>query len=457
MQFQAVCSKWSKKLTLSINAHSIDEAKRILHSQGYSIIEIKEVSDTSLSQWGNFFFFDVVVNGVVQTGKIQSDDIFKAYRKLVEDLKYMVRYIYTSPNATDEQKKIITAKVKDGYRLYVESMGGEIVEEPKKNLTIDEQEIQDFSPQLLRELEKYSKLIDDTIEKIQNLLIRNHETIEPRQKSQLERIELELVQIKGTKNFWKIQWILEDSLKQVGAIELDILKKWMIKEKEQFLLETNQLLKEIWSGERIQTEEQKQKSVEYQLGSFFEKIKTWGSREKEVSPGLDQKKKVDTHSFIYLKNKRELDIYKKSLSKNDREIISALFSFRWKQLKRLFLKRKLLSQNIQIIDNRIKNKNISYTRIIHGVGRYGDMFFSVLQSMATLMFSILFLFTLTYILLTTADSLRILEVTFVEKSMFLVTIFSIFVACFLFVRNWITFIFTGILFVFLLGFFLTNF
>lgn len=143
----------------------------------------------------------MVVNGTIQTGKIQSDDIFKAYRKLVEDLKYTVRYIYTSPNATDEQKKIITAKVKDGYRLYVESTGGEFVEEPKKNLTIDEQEIQDFSPQLLRELEKYSKLIDDTIEKIQNLLIRNHETIEPRQKSQLERIELELVQIKGTKNF----------------------------------------------------------------------------------------------------------------------------------------------------------------------------------------------------------------------------------------------------------------
>lgn len=47
----------------------------------------------------------------------------------------------------------------------------------------------------------------------------------------------------------------------------------MIKEKEQFLQETNQLLKEIGSGERIQTEEQKKQTVEYYVGSFFEKLK----------------------------------------------------------------------------------------------------------------------------------------------------------------------------------------
>ena len=46
--------------------------------------------ETSLAQEGNFFFFDSLING-----KIQSDDIFKAYRKLIEDLKYDVLAIYT--------------------------------------------------------------------------------------------------------------------------------------------------------------------------------------------------------------------------------------------------------------------------------------------------------------------------------------------------------------------------
>ena len=59
------------------------------------MIEIQEVVETSLAQEGNFFFFDSLINGNIQTGKIQSDDIFKAYRKLIEDLKYDVLAIYT--------------------------------------------------------------------------------------------------------------------------------------------------------------------------------------------------------------------------------------------------------------------------------------------------------------------------------------------------------------------------
>lgn len=459
MIFQAVCSKWSKKLTLSIHANSLDEAKKLLHKQGYSIIEIKEVHEDVVNHDANFFFFDIIINWSIQTGKIQSDDIFKAYRKLVEDLKYTVQYIYTTPSASEDQKKIITAKVKDGYRLYIESTGGQFKEEPKKNLTIDEQEIQEFSPQLLRELEKYAKLTDETIEKIQNLLIRNHATITPDQKGSLERIELELVQIKWTRNFKKIQWVLEDSLKQIWAIELDILKKGMIKEKEQFLQETNQLLKEIGSGERIQTEEQKKQTVEYYVGSFFEKLKdfwkhTTNTEDTVVGGG---RKKIDVNSFIYLKSKRELDIYKKSLSKNNKEIFSAFFSFQWTKLKRLLLKRKLLSQNIHIIDNRIKNKNISYTRIIYGVEYYIKMFFVFVRAIATFSLYILFLFSLTYIALTTADTLGMLRVVFIGKSIFFITMFSLFIASALFVRNWISLFVVWGLFLFLFWFLLANF
>lgn len=97
---------------------------------------------------------------------------------------------------SEDQKKLITAKVKDGYSMYLESIGGKVEE---KNTTapnpLDEEEL-DFSPQLLKELQKYSKIIDETITKIQNLLIKNHDTITAEQKAILERIEVDLVQIK---------------------------------------------------------------------------------------------------------------------------------------------------------------------------------------------------------------------------------------------------------------------
>jgi hypothetical protein len=61
------------------------------------------------------------MNGMIKSGKIQSDDIFKAYKKLIEDLDYKIEYIYTSEGMDEEQKKVITAKVKDGYTMYLQS------------------------------------------------------------------------------------------------------------------------------------------------------------------------------------------------------------------------------------------------------------------------------------------------------------------------------------------------
>jgi len=98
MQFQAICSKANKKLTLSLTANNIDEARSILHGQGYSIMEIKELdySPQDINSKSNFFYFDIRINDQIKTGKIQSDDVFKSYKKLIDDLGYDVVYIYTN-------------------------------------------------------------------------------------------------------------------------------------------------------------------------------------------------------------------------------------------------------------------------------------------------------------------------------------------------------------------------
>lgn len=435
MQFQAVCSKWNKKMTLSLTASSIEEARSLLHKQGYSIIEIQEVLDTSLLEWGNFFYFDTIINGVAQSGKIQSDDIFKAYRKLVEDLKYEVIFIYTSENMSEDQKKLITAKVKDGYNMYLESIGKKIDDMAQEKSKVDDEQME-LSPQLLKEIEKYSKIIDETTIKIQNLLIKNHDVITVEQKSILERMEVELVQIKWLKNLWKLQSVLEESLKKIGAVEVELLKKGMIAERKKFLSETNKLLQWIGSSEKIQTEEEKKQDIWYQLNSLLGKISSSKKTEKSVS----EWGKIDTNSFIYFKNKRELDIYKKASEKNNRAILSAIFSFKFSLLRRLILKRRLLKQNIQIIENRLSGKMVSYTKIAHGFGYYVDVFFSGIAGISAILSIGLFFYALLYISLDIFSKFWWIYFSLWDKSPFFLVLVSLLSLVFSFIRGFVSLI-----------------
>ena len=405
--------------------------------------------ETSLAQEGNFFFFDSLINGNIQTGKIQSDDIFKAYRKLIEDLKYDVLAIYTVEWMSDDQKKIITAKVKDGYRMYLESIGQKIEEKPD---ILKNEDNEDFSPQLLKEIEKYGKDIDETILKIQNLLVKNHETITEEQKAVLERIEMELVSIKWMRNVGKMQSTLEDSLKQIGTIELEILKKWMIKEKAKFLAETNKLLQSIGSSEKIQTEEEKQSSLEYKFQSFLGRFANEKKTEKTES-----KNKIDTNSFIYFKNKRELDIYKKAHHSNYSAIIRALFTGKFSLLKRLLLKRRLLLQNIQIIENRLQNKTVSYTKLVHGFDYYVRSFFDGVSAIGTIISVGLFFYIFLYIILNALDGMKIIELVLQSKSSLFLALFSLFTLGITLIRGWKTMILIIPCFLLIFSFLSTNF
>ncbi len=118
-------------------------------------------------------------------------------------------------------------------------------------------------------------------------------------------------------------------------------------------------MKQIGSSNRINTASDD--DIGKKITDFFEKIQ----KKQEVKPAQEeQKKKVDTNSFVFYRNLRELNIYKENLKETQMRILKALFSFQFQDLKRLLLKKKLLSQNITIIDNRIHNRNISYTKVV---------------------------------------------------------------------------------------------
>lgn len=433
MQFQAVCSKSSKKLTLTLTATTLEEAREMLHRQGYSIIEIHPIEASTES--GNFFYFDAVINGVTQTGKIQSTDIFKSYKKLIEDLKYDVRYIYTTESMPEDQKRIITAKVKDGYRLYKESIGEEVEERPKEKYSREEIDMRDVSPEIIKEIAKYNGIIDATIIKIQNIFLKYHDTITPEFKTRLEFLENNLIQNKWTRNLWRIKSVVEQALITIWEIEVSLLKLGMTEEKKKFLEETNALLKQVGSKDRIQTEQEKQQSFGYKLNSFLDVFTK--KKPKEV----EQINKKDTSSFSYFKNKRELDIYKKKLTSLEFSLIKAIVTFHFTEVKRLYLKRRLIRQNIQIIDNRINNRVISYTKIIHGVDYYFSLFFKFLSLITTILFYSVFFYTLAFILLHTLNGFWLIHATVAGKTIFIVTITVIITFFLSYIRGWYTLIF----------------
>ncbi len=449
MQFQATCSKWNKKLILTLTANDINQARNTLHSQWYSIIEIHENLEWPING-GNFFYFDAKVSGILQSWKIQSTDIFKSYKKLTEDLKYDIIYIYTNEWMPEEAKKLITAKVKDGYRLYRESLGDDMdLEDERKLRTEDQKEMEEISWEVLREIDKYWKVIDSSIEKIHHLLLKYHKIILPEQKIKLESLENILTQTKWTKNIWKIRTTIENWLRVIWETELSLLKIGMTEDKEDFLKETNALLKEVGSKEKIESKEDKENSLEYKLNHLF----SWSNNTEIV----EKKAKKDVNSFMYFKNKRELDIYKKKLNSTEIEILKSLFSFKFSQLKKLFLKRKLISQNIEIIFNRINNRNISYTKMVHGIEYYITNFFIAIELISNILFYAIFIYTITYIVFHTLDILLIFPSYITGKSILLITLFTILSLFLSYIRNIkSTFLFVPI-FIFLVYFLSINF
>jgi polyribonucleotide nucleotidyltransferase len=173
----------------------------------------------------------------------------------------------------------------------------------------------------------------------------------------------------------------------------------MTAEKKQFLEETNALLKQVGSRERIESKEQKENSLEFKINNFFKKpVKA------EVKSTEKKEEKKDVNSFIYFKNKRELAIYSKKLSSTELDIIKSIFTFQFSKVRKLLLRRKLISQNIEIIDNRINNRVISYTQMVHGVEYYVDNIFAAIKLITNVLTYTLFLYTLSYITLIILNS-----------------------------------------------------
>jgi DNA-dependent RNA polymerase auxiliary subunit epsilon len=59
--FHVVCAKDNKKIELVLKFNSVEEVKKWLHKQNYSIINIEEIKDEMINKTG-LFYFDTIIN-----------------------------------------------------------------------------------------------------------------------------------------------------------------------------------------------------------------------------------------------------------------------------------------------------------------------------------------------------------------------------------------------------------
>lgn len=171
--FQAVCAKNNKKIELIVRYNSLEEARVDLHKQGYSIIDIKQIEERETI--GQVFYFEILLDGKKKSGQIQSGDIFKAYIKLVDDLKYNVVAIYEDINSSPEEKAFVTSKIQASYLLYKQqNTKKEGIKEVKIEQTAQKtNDASDISLSYVgKEIQTYYGLIDKILLKIETLLVK---------------------------------------------------------------------------------------------------------------------------------------------------------------------------------------------------------------------------------------------------------------------------------------------
>lgn len=214
--FQVVCAKNNRKIELIVRYNSLEEARADLHTQGYSIIDIKQIEERT--DVGQVFYFEILLDGKKKSGQIQSGDIFKAYIKLVDDLKYNVVSIYEDINSSPEEKAFVTSKIQASYLLYKEQNNKK---EVKKEVKIEQStqksnDASDISTSYVgKEIQMYYGLIDRILLKIETLLTRYATEISNERKGKLQEIHITLKQLKNTTNIDKLRLISERALLRI--------------------------------------------------------------------------------------------------------------------------------------------------------------------------------------------------------------------------------------------------
>ena len=407
--FKVEVSKWLEKYSFIRKQESEMLLKEELHKEGFSILSIVEIGDAEIS--GNKFFFEINQNWILKTWTIVSNDLFKAYLKIKDELKYDLVYLYYDKKTTLEEKQKIIHELKEQYRIYLKANKKEIekkeIEEKQKIKEVVEEDISSF--QMKKELDEIYKIIDKVLVKIKYFLDQETwEYLTFEKKEKLREIYNVIIKLKSSTNIPKLRQIWELALTKIWELELQILENKKLKEYELLVLETNKLLKEVWSKK---TFIQKEKDIKYILAQFLKDIKSffdfWKTKKIKVE--------IDTKSLSYLKTKLLIEKYEEKLKEINKEIINNFVIYliptekNKEQKINYFLRKKVIKQNLMILKAKLTGKTFSYTKIVKWYDYFIEKFINLLQFFTLPIFIIIIIYSIIFLILNLLSYFKFFE------------------------------------------------
>lgn len=393
--YKIAVSKDGKKYNIVFKAENESIARERVHKEWYSILSIEEIFDKH--EIGDTFIFEWYKSWEFKHWKIVWNDIFKSYVKLRKDLEYDVIYIYSEKDESisEEHKKKIIEELKEEYNIYYSSWKKDKIDELREKIKKDKEENKKLDNfYLKKELEDVNILLEKVLSKLEGMIYwTSFIKVDTILKDKLKLIYNEIIKLKKTTNISKLREIWELALLKIWKIELDELEKTKNKESRILLLETNKLLRKIWSkGQFIE----KDRDVVYQLKYILNSIKNIFS-EIKISR---KKESVDKESHSYVKNLLYLSKYKDFYKENTKLILKNFYKFIYdKELKdEIFLSRSVIKQNIVLLKAKEKWVNISYTFLKKGLNKFLESFHNLLKVMSKIIFIIVVLYFIFFII-----------------------------------------------------------
>lgn len=374
--FRVQAARGNEKLEFLIRADSLDAASDEVHRGGYTILSIHEQAE-DLSSTKQLFYFDAIITtpqgqSQKKSGQIQSSDAIQAYKTLVEKYHCVIERIYTDVGSTDEDKMLTTARVAEAYKVYqsttqsgVSKSHLEKTEEVKNTSSSSQPGISpDISPLIQKELALYRGLIDTVLFKIENLLSQHTDVLSPEKKATLNLLYSTLRQTKNITNVAKLKQVGETALKKIGELEVEVIRKKGGAEKQEYIQQTNQLLKQFGSRVTVgNTDQDISKKTERLARELFREVREFFALltpDAQVSGTANAGTSTQNMDYGYYHQLQRLELYKEKLQIN-KNILKSLADP--KEKERIQSKIRLIEQNITLINARVSGKKVSYARI----------------------------------------------------------------------------------------------
>lgn len=373
-KYKIVASKWQKKYTLILSGESESDAREKIHKEGYSILTVQEIAESEIQ--GNKFRFQIQSQGEIKNGIIVGDDIFKVYKKLRGDLGYTVISLFPDGDEAEndaEKREKIMEQLLRGYNL----------QSAKQELKEKISEAWNESFYMKKRLDETYILIEKVITKIENLISKRQEfQIDDVMLEKLETIYQRLTVVKKSANLAKLQEIGELALSKIAEIELKSIESGKNEDAEKLLHQTNDLLKKLGSDKRFVEESKDIKKITQGFVHDIKESLSFFSQKKDR-----QKKKgesLDKESYSFLKTVLLLEKYNQKLQENKREQKANLSLFlnpfnHSEKKEKILLRRKVIKQNITILQAKKNGTVSSYTSLKKGYKKLLENFFMLIR------------------------------------------------------------------------------